>query len=102
MVSDTLVQHMSEAFEVGCVCLDVLFWFDPIFPLGSDFDVDRVQELKEWSLCKSLFVRHESGVWVALPHQWALVEEANKRLSKKSAEADELHVITTALKEEAV
>jgi hypothetical protein len=40
-------------------------------------------------------------VWVVLPHQRALVEEANKRLSKKSAEADELHVVTTTLKEEA-
>jgi hypothetical protein len=41
-------------------------------------------------------------VWATLPRQWALVEEANKRLSKKSAEADELRVITTTLKEEAV
>jgi chromosome segregation ATPase len=39
-------------------------------------------------------------VWAVLPCQQALVEEANKRLSKKSTEADELHVITTALKEE--
>jgi hypothetical protein len=40
-------------------------------------------------------------VWAALPCQWALVEEANQRLSKKSAEADELCVVTTPLKEEA-
>jgi chromosome segregation ATPase len=40
-------------------------------------------------------------VWVALPCQWALVEEANSRLSKKSAEVDELRVVTMALKEEA-
>jgi hypothetical protein len=38
---------------------------------------------------------------VALPCQRALVEEDNQRLSKKSAEADELRVITTVLKEEA-
>jgi hypothetical protein len=38
-------------------------------------------------------------VWAALPRQLALVEEANRRLSKKSAEADELCVITTTLKE---
>jgi hypothetical protein len=37
---------------------------------------------------------------MALLSQRALVEEANQRLSKKSAEADELRVITTALKEE--
>jgi hypothetical protein len=37
----------------------------------------------------------------ALPHQRALVKEANKRLSKKSAEADELCVVTMTLKEEA-
>jgi hypothetical protein len=55
----------------------------------------------ERSCRKSLFVRHESGVWAALPRQRALVEEANKRLSKKSAAADELRVVTTALKEEA-
>jgi hypothetical protein len=40
-------------------------------------------------------------VWATLPCHWALVEEANKRLSKKSAKADELRVVTTALKEEA-
>jgi outer membrane murein-binding lipoprotein Lpp len=47
-----------------------------------------------------LFIRHESGVWAALTHQRALVEEANKWLSKKSAEADELCVIHAALREE--
>jgi chromosome segregation ATPase len=40
-------------------------------------------------------------VWAVLPRQRALVEEANHRLSKKSAKADELRVVTTALKEEA-
>jgi predicted nucleic acid-binding Zn-ribbon protein len=40
-------------------------------------------------------------VWAALPRQQALVEEANKRLSKKSTKIDELRVVTTALKEEA-
>jgi chromosome segregation ATPase len=73
----------------------------PPSPLGSDFDVNHVQELKERSRRKSLFVRHESGVWAALPRQRALVEEAHERLSKKSAEADKLCVVTSALKEEA-
>jgi hypothetical protein len=72
----------------------------PFFSLDSDFGFDCDQELKERSRRKSLFIRHESGVWAALPCQWALVEEANKRLSKKSTKADELHVITTVLKEE--
>jgi hypothetical protein len=58
--------------------------------------------LKERSRRKSLFIRHENGVWAALPRQRALVEEANQRLSKKSAKVDELHVVTIALKEEAV
>jgi hypothetical protein len=49
----------------------------------------------------SLFIHHESGVWVALAHQRALVEEANKRLSQKSAETDELHVAHAAVREEA-
>jgi hypothetical protein len=40
-------------------------------------------------------------VWAALPHQRALVKEVNKRLSTKSAEADELRVVHAALKEEA-
>jgi septal ring factor EnvC (AmiA/AmiB activator) len=48
-----------------------------------------------------LFIHHESSVWAALPRQRALVEEANKRLSKKRAKADELRVVTTTLKEEA-
>jgi chromosome segregation ATPase len=71
------------------------------FCLGSDFEFGRGQELKERSRRKSLFIHHESGVWAALLCQRALVEEANQRLSKKSAEADELHVVTTTLKEEA-
>jgi hypothetical protein len=40
-------------------------------------------------------------VWATLPRQRALIEDANKRLCKKSAEADELHVVHAALKEEA-
>jgi hypothetical protein len=64
------------------------------------FGFDRDQEIKERSRRKSLFIRHESGVWAALPHQRALIENANKRLSEKSAEADELCVVHAALKEE--
>jgi hypothetical protein len=40
-------------------------------------------------------------VWVVLPHQQALVEDANKQLSKKSAKADELRIVHAALKEAA-
>jgi uncharacterized protein (DUF3084 family) len=40
-------------------------------------------------------------VWAALAHQWALVEEANKRLSQKSAEVGELRVAHAAVREEA-
>jgi uncharacterized protein (DUF3084 family) len=58
------------------------------------------QELKERSRRKSLFIRHEIGVWAALAHQWALVEEANKWLSQKSTETDELHVAHAAVREE--
>jgi hypothetical protein len=36
-----------------------------------------------------------------LARQWALVEEANKQLSKKSAEVDELRVVHAAVREEA-
>jgi hypothetical protein len=32
MVVDTLVRHMSGAFEVNCVCFDVLFGLTPFFP----------------------------------------------------------------------
>jgi septal ring factor EnvC (AmiA/AmiB activator) len=39
-------------------------------------------------------------VWAALPCQWALVEDANKQLSEKSTEADELRIFHVALKEE--
>jgi uncharacterized protein (DUF3084 family) len=40
-------------------------------------------------------------VWAALVYQWALVEEANKRLSQKSAETAELRVAHVAVREEA-
>jgi predicted Holliday junction resolvase-like endonuclease len=59
------------------------------------------QELKERFHYKSLFIRHESGVWEALVRQRALVEEANKRLSQKSAETAELRVAHVAVREEA-
>jgi hypothetical protein len=40
-------------------------------------------------------------VWAALAHQRALVEEANKRLSQKSTETDELRVAHVVVREEA-
>jgi chromosome segregation ATPase len=49
---------------------------------------------------KSLFIRHESGVWAALACQRALVKEANKRLSQNSAEVDKLRVVHAAVREE--
>jgi hypothetical protein len=90
MVADTLVRGMSEAFA-----------FYPPFLLGSNLRFNYGQELKERSRHKSLFIHHESGVWASLAHQRALVEEANKRLSKKSAEVDELHIVHAVVREEA-
>jgi uncharacterized protein (DUF3084 family) len=81
-----------------------MFVFSSVYPpflLGSDLKLKCGQELKEQSRCKSLFIRHESGVWAALARQRPLVEEANKRLSKKSAEVDELRVVHAAVREEA-
>jgi hypothetical protein len=75
--------------------------FYPPFLHDSDLRFNCGQELKERSRHKSLFIRHKSGVWAALAHQQALVEEANQRLSKKSADVDELCVIHAAVREEA-
>jgi hypothetical protein len=100
MVTDTLVRGMSEAFEVSHVCLSFLAFIPP-FSLVLILGFNCGQELKERSRRKSLFIRHESGIWAALAHQWALVEEANKRLSKKSAKVDELRVVHAAVREEA-
>jgi hypothetical protein len=79
-----------------------LFFFGiyPPFLLGSDLKLNYGQELKEQSRRKSLFIHHESGVWAALTRQRALVEEANERLSEKSVEVDELHVVHAAGREE--
>jgi hypothetical protein len=41
MVTDTLVWHMSGAFEVSRACFDILFGLFPPFLLGSDFGFDR-------------------------------------------------------------
>jgi hypothetical protein len=60
------------------------------------------QELKERYRRKSLFIRNESGVWVELARQRALVEEAQKRLSDRSTEMAELRIAYAAVKEEAV
>jgi uncharacterized protein (DUF3084 family) len=73
----------------------------PPFLFGSDLKLNYGQELKERSRRKSLFIRHESGVWAALTRQRALVKEANERLSKKSAEVHELRVVHAAVREEA-
>jgi Zn-finger protein len=80
---------------------DILFGPYLPFLLGPDFGFNHGQKLKERSCRKSLFIHHESGVWAVLTHQWALVEEANKRLSKKSTEADELRVVHVMVREEA-
>jgi hypothetical protein len=71
------------------------------FPWFRLLDFNHGQELKERSRRKSLFIRHESGVWAVLAHQRALVEEANRRLSQQSAETAELRVAYAAVKEEA-
>jgi hypothetical protein len=92
---------MSRAFEVSSACVAILFGSYPSFLLGFDFGFDRGQELKERLHRKFIFICHESGMWAALIHQRALVEEANKRLSKKSVEADELRVVHAAVREEA-
>jgi hypothetical protein len=64
--------------------------------------LDCVQELKEHSRHKSLFIRDESGVWAALSQQQVLAEEAQKRLSDWNAEMTELRVAYAVLKEEAM
>jgi hypothetical protein len=99
MVTDTLVRGMSEAFEVSWVCLSFLAFY-PSFLLSSDLRFNCGQELKERSCSKSLFIHHESGVWAVLARQQALDEEANERLSKKSAEVDELRIVQAAVREE--
>jgi hypothetical protein len=93
---------MSGAFEVSHACFNISFGPYLPFLLGSDFGFGHGQELKERSRRKSLFIHHESGVWAALTRQRALVEEANKRLSKKSAKADELCVVHATVREEVV
>jgi hypothetical protein len=68
MVADTLVRGMSEAFEVSRVCLSFLAFY-PSFLLSSDLRFNCGQELKERSCRKSLFIHHESGIWVVLARQ---------------------------------
>jgi uncharacterized protein (DUF2147 family) len=63
---------------------------------------DSVQELKEYSRRKSLFIRDESGVWAALSQQRVLVEEAQKRLFDRNAKMAELRVAYAVVKEEAM
>jgi chromosome segregation ATPase len=71
------------------------------FLISSVFS-NYAQELKEYSRRKSLFIRDESGVWVALSQQRVLVEEAQKRLSDRNAEMAELRVAYASVKEEAM
>jgi chromosome segregation ATPase len=101
MVADTLVRGMLEAFEVSQVRLSFLVFYPP-FLLSSDLRFNYSQELKERSRHKSLFIHHESDIWATLARQRALVEEANKRLSEKSAEVDELCIVHATVREEAV
>jgi hypothetical protein len=61
-----------------------------------------VQELKEYSRRKSLFIRDESGMWATLSQQRVLVKEAQKWLSDRNAEMAELRVAYAAVKEEAM
>jgi sarcosine oxidase delta subunit len=72
------------------------------FSLGFVTFLDCIQELKEYSRRKSLFIRDESGVWGALSQQWVLVEEAQKWLSDRNTEMAELRVTYAVVKEEAM
>ena len=50
------------------------------------------QELKTWSLGKSVFLRRERGVWDQLQRQEGLLAGANELLSVRSAEVEDLRL----------
>ena len=51
-----------------------------------------IQELEAWSLRKSLFLHQERDVWDQLGQQRDLLANANKLLSVRSAEAEDLRL----------
>ena len=54
------------------------------------------------STAKSLFIRRESDVWDSLRSRWAMLSEANERLTQRSAEVADLRLLCDELKSEAV
>jgi hypothetical protein len=50
------------------------------------------------STAKSLFIRHESGVWGSLWSQRATLAEANERLAQRSTEVADLRLLRDELK----
>ena len=63
--------------------------------------VRPIQELEAWSLGKSLFLRQERDVWDQLGQQKDLLANANKLLSARSAEVDDLRLRCADMKAEA-
>jgi multidrug efflux pump subunit AcrA (membrane-fusion protein) len=53
------------------------------------------------STTKSLFIRHESGVWASLRSQRAVLAEANERLAQRNTEVADLWLLRDELKAEA-
>jgi chromosome segregation ATPase len=53
------------------------------------------------STTKSLFIRHESGIWGLLRSQKAALAEANERLTQRSTEVADLRLLRDELKSEA-
>ena len=60
-----------------------------------------IQELEAWSLGKSLFLRQERDVWDQLGQQRDLLANANKLLSARSAEVEDLRLRCADMRAEA-
>ena len=60
-----------------------------------------IHELEAWSLRKSLFLRQERDVWDQLGQQKDLLANANRLLSVRSAEVEDLRLRCADMKVEA-
>jgi hypothetical protein len=60
-----------------------------------------LQDLTDLSTAKSLFIRHETGVWGSLRFLRAALAEATEHLAQRSAEAADLRLLCDELEVEA-
>jgi hypothetical protein len=102
VLDDTEERDMWAEYRVTTQVREVLPRVrDPLFSAVWRCDFFPLQALMEKFVVKSIFVHHKHDVWAMLQRHQSMLRRANEQLALRSAEAADLTLLCTKLKDEA-